>query len=274
MSTTVDEVTPTAQSTDPKSAQNGLGLEQMFTPTKKPSPPKDPVTGKFLKADGTKGEPKPPKADVKGDDKTPVDPITNLEKRLKDTRDYATRVESDNRSLKERLKVLEAKIDGTYVEPIGPSPDQLEEQRRWMERATTDRQAMYDQYGEETVNARLFHPDSQYQKLEQSDPLITERLKRANRPVLEAWKILEKHEFEEKYGKEPDAIKAAIIAEYQQQQEAEIKAELKQHGQRTITAVPTLAGVSGVPREQTPKPAGKTQPDMKVMFPVFPQPSY
>lgn len=266
----VDEVTPDAQSADPKSMTNGLGLEKLL---KKPSPPKDPVTGKFLKADGSPSTPKVDKQAVTDDKAGKGD---DLEKRLKDTRDYATRVQQQNKELESKLaamtkqlEVLNAKIDGTYVEPVGPSPEQLEEQRRWMERANTDRQAMYDQYGEATVNERLFNPDAPYLKLEQSDPLIMERLKRSSRPVLEAWKILERHEFETKYGTEPEAIKKAIIDEYVQSETSQLTAELKGSKQRTIETVSTLSQVQGVPRNSTPKTSAGDL-NLKTLFPNFP----
>jgi len=256
----VDEVTPTPQSAEPKSMQNGLGLEQLLTTPKKPSPPKDPVTGKFLKADGSPGEPK-----VKGEAKPPETlDLETLNKRLKDTRDWATKTNQENESLKARLKVLEAKIDGTYVDPPDPSP----ELEKYWERVKVDRDILVDQYGEETVQTRIFEQDSPFTKLTQADPLINERLRRANRPVLEAWKILERYEFEQKYGSEPDAIKAAIITEYQTQQRAELDAELKGRKQ-TIESVSTLAGLGGVPREHAPKPAGGI--DVKKVFPMFPQ---
>jgi hypothetical protein len=264
MSTVVDEVTPSPQDPEPKSLQNGLGLEQLLP--KKPSPPKDPVTGKFLKADGSPGVAKP-KGETKPPD-TPVDPLETLNKRLKDTRDYATRVDQENKGLKERLKVLEAKIDGTYIEPTGPSPEQQAELERYWERVKVDSKVLAEAYGEETLQARIFAEGSPYRELEQADPLITERLKRAERPVLEAWKILDKYEFEQKYGSEPDAIKAAIIKEYQAQQHAELAAEIKGH-KPTIESVSTLAGLGGVPRDKTPKPAGGM--DLKKVFPLFPQ---
>lgn len=265
----VDDVTPTPQSTDPKSLQNGLGLEAVVS-AKKPSPPKDPVTGKFMKAGGS-SEPKAPaqSAQAKGEVKpTTNDPIATLEKRLKDTRDFATRTKQENDALKERLKVLEAKMDGTYVEPPSPSPDQLEEHKLWQERVKIDNAHMIDQYGEEEVQKRIWDPQSPYMQLEKSDPLIAERMRRATRPVEEAWKIVERYEFEQKYGTEPDAIKSAIIAEYKQQLEQELAAERKGVNRTTIDSVSTLSGLGGVARQDAPKkPAG--EPDLKRLFPLF-----
>jgi hypothetical protein len=268
----IDEVTPTPASTDPKSAQNGLGLEAVLAAKPaKPSPPKDPVTGKFMKAGGpTTGESNAPKQSAQpAKDATTSKPpdIANLEKRLKDTRDFATQTKQENERLKERLKVLEAKMDGTYIEPPSPSPETVEELKLWQERVKVDNAHMIQQYGEEEVQRRIWDPQSPYMQLEKSDPLIAERMRRATRPVEEAWKIVERFEFEQKYGTEPDAIKAAIIAEYKQQLEQELTAELKA-GRRTVDSVNTLSGIGGVPRSEAPRnPAGDV--DLKRIFTNF-----
>jgi hypothetical protein len=222
-----------------------------------------------MKADGSKPVEKPAQpAQVKGDKVDESDPLATLNKRLKDTRDWATKVQQKNEQLEARLKVAEAKLDGSYIEPSGPSPEQQAELDRYWERVKVDSKVMAEAYGEDTLQERIFGEGSPYRALEQADPLITERLKRAERPVLEAWKILEKYEFEQKYGTEPDAIKAAIIKEYTEHQQAELAAEIKGH-KPTIESVGTLAGIGGVPRDKAPQPKGGI--DIKKVFPLFPQ---
>ena len=104
-------------------------------------------------------------------------------------------------------------------------------------------------------------------KLEAGDPSVLARMQSAKRPVMEAMKIVEEHQFFEKYGRDPLKIKDAIIAEAREELIAELKQELKG---KPIETVNNLSGVTGAPREinrTTPKVGAI--PDLAKVFPTF-----
>ena len=201
-----------------------------------------------------------------------------LNKRLKDTRDYATKLGQENKELKKshtalvkELEIVKAKLDGTYVEPAPVPPEQLTAMEKFKARVEIDNQLMIDQYGAEQIQKLIWDTDSPYQQLEIMDPALKMRVSNATRPVLEAMKVVEEHKFFEKYGRDPVKIREAIIAEERENLTAEIKAELKG---KPISTVNSLSGVTGAPRETNRvQPSQGVVPDLSKVFPSFHAPN-
>lgn len=283
------ESKPKAASEDPKSLQNGLGLDTLLSPEKpitKPAKP-SPAPSKAAEKAST-DENVEPKAEVKvaatKDAKEPKEDaddaadVGTLNKRLKDTRDYATKLGQENKELKKshsalvkELEIVKAKLDGTYVEPAPVPPEQLTAMEKFKARVEIDNQLMVDQYGAEQIQKLIWDTDSPYQQLEIMDPAIKMRVSNSTRPVLEAMKVVEEHKFFEKYGRDPVKIREAIIAEERENLTAEIKAELKG---KPISTVNSLSGVTGAPRETNRvQPSQGVVPDLSKVFPSFHAPN-
>lgn len=283
------ESKPKAASEDPKSLQNGLGLDTLLSPEKpitkaaKPSPAPvkaaekastdEKVESKAEVKVATKDAKQEPKEDADGD----AD-VGTLNKRLKDTRDYATKLGQENKELKKshsalvkELEIVKAKLDGTYVEPAPVPPEQLTAMEKFKARVEIDNQLMIEQYGAEQIQKLIWDTDSPYQQLEIMDPAIKMRVSNSTRPVLEAMKVVEEHKFFEKYGRDPVKIREAIIAEERETLTAEIKAELKG---KPISTVNSLSGANGAPRETNRvQPSQGVVPDLSKVFPSFHAPN-
>lgn len=283
------EPKPKAASEDPKSLQNGLGLDTLLSPEKpitkaaKPSPAPvkaaekastdEKVESKAEVKVATKDAKQEPKEDADGD----AD-VGTLNKRLKDTRDYATKLGQENKELKKshsalvkELEIVKAKLDGTYVEPAPVPPEQLTAMEKFKARVEIDNQLMIEQYGAEQIQKLIWDTDSPYQQLEIMDPAIKMRVSNSTRPVLEAMKVVEEHKFFEKYGRDPVKIREAIIAEERETLTAEIKAELKG---KPISTVNSLSGANGAPRETNRvQPSQGVVPDLSKVFPSFHAPN-
>jgi len=273
----VDDVQAKPASTAPKSLQNGLGMEALFAGDPPPRPKKEKAVPPAKEKATPEGEPpaetKPDKkVEAKKDDE-PTD-FETLKKQLKDTRDYATKTNKENKelkqshaSLKAEIDILKAKLDGTYTEPTPPSPEQLQKAESFKARVQVDDKVMRDQYGNETIQQLIWNSDSPYMQLEMADPLIKERIFRAERPVQEAMQVVQEHEFFEKYGRDPEKIKQAILDEAREELVKELKGELKP---KTRNDVVTLSGVPAVPRSEQPKVPGAQPLELKSIFTNFP----
>ena len=283
------ESKPKAASEDPKSLQNGLGLDTLLSPEKPITKPAKPSPAPVKAAEKASTDEKvEPKAEVKvaatKDAKEPKEDaddaadVGTLNKRLKDTRDYATKLGQENKELKKshsalvkELEIVKAKLDGTYVEPAPVPPEQLTAMEKFKTRVEIDNQLMIDQYGAEQIQKLIWDTDSPYQQLEIMDPAIKMRVSNSTRPVLEAMKVVEEHKFFEKYGRDPVKIREAIIAEERENLTAEIKAELKG---KPISTVNSLSGVTGAPRESNRvQPSQGVVPDLSKVFPSFHAPN-
>jgi len=271
-----EEVKPKPASEDPKSLQNGLGLDDLLKgdkPITKPSS-KAPKAAEKVEAKGETPAAPAAKADEKDAKPAEPDTVDSLAKRLKDTRDYATKVDQRNKELlkkqtdlEKRLVDAEAKLNGTYVETPPIPPDQLVKAETFKARAEIDNLIMIEQYGAETIQKLIWDVDSPYQQLEIIDPAVRERVTNAKRPVAEAMKVLKEREFAAKYGNDPDRIREAILTEEREKLVAEIHAELKG---KPIESVNSLSGVNGAPREvQREPPKAGAVPDLAVVFPTF-----
>lgn len=269
----VDEVKAAPASTDPKSLQNGLGLEKLFVQKPSTTVVKAPVKADAVKVteDEKKPDPAPKKVAVKTEtpkEEKPAD-LDSLSKQLKDTRDYATQVNQKNKDLERshaallaEMAVIKQKLDGTYVDP--PQPSNADQ--KFMGRVEADDAIMKEQYGVDVIQQLIWDADSPYMKLEVIDPAIRERVNRATRPVYEAYKVVEEHQFFEKYGRDPEKIKQALIAEAEEKAVNELKGEMRG---KTGDSIQTLSKVNGVPRDAEPKNPNGGSLNIKSIFPNF-----
>lgn len=271
------EPKPKAASEDPKSLQNGLGLDNLIKADQPVTKPSKPSSAPVKVAE--KVEAKQAESASKGEAKEAAkveEPLTIevLEKRLKDTRDYATKEAQKSKELlkkqadlEKRLADAEARLSGTYVENPPIPPEQIAAVEGFKARVAVDNQIMIEQYGAETIQKMIWDTDSPYQQLEIMDPAVKARVTNATRPVAEAMKILKEREFYEKYGNDPDKIKDAILAEEREKLVAEVRAELKG---KPIETVNSLSGATAAPREvQRAQPKVTAVPELSKVFPVF-----
>ena len=272
------EVVAKPASEDPKSLQNGLGLEALLDKPNITKLPKAPSlkkkVEKVAEADDKVVEPKTDakeKVDAKSDE---LPDLNTLQKQLKDTRDYATKVNQKNiemershAALLKEVETLKAKMDGTYIEPTPVPHEQQSAIDKFLARIDVDNAVMMEQYGQDVIQKLIWDPDSPYQQLEISDPSIKARIHNAKRPVQEAYNIVQEHLFFEKYGRDPQRIKEALLAEAQVNVAAEIRQAIKG---KPIESVNSLTGVSAASRqEQRKEPVRGSVPDLKTVFPTF-----
>lgn len=277
-----------------KGVQNGLGLEHFLpspgkakaadadpdpdeaeadeqdTEPKKETPPKDPVTGRFLKV---KKESEPPVEDAK-----PDDDAETLKKRLKDTRDWATKINKTNQDLVSRLKKLEADHAALSKELHGtPKEDAVDpaELAKLNERARISRAVAEQAYGKEMVEELIYAEGSPYRQLEQADPYVKARVFQADQPVMEAIKQLKIKNFHDVYGDDPDQIVAKITEEVK----ADFVRNLKERGRgkQTVEDVGGLHSVGSHDASSHVVPDASDKPktvDLRTVFPGFPTGSF
>src|SRR5438132_8536675 len=204
--------------------------------------------------------------------------LAKLTKRLKDVGDYATRVNQQNvevgRKLDQALHqitVLQQKIEGTYEEPKAEKPEAVAEKARMEAKVATSHFAAVEVYGEEAVNKMVWATDAPYRQFD-TDPAIQARVANAKLPVLEAIKVVKEAELREKYGKDPEAMRAAIEKEVTEKLTKEItekvEKELKKKAPVKIEPLAGLSGVTGAGRED--QKASEDQPiKLESLFPNF-----
>ena len=106
-----DEPKPKPASEDPKSLQNGLGLDNLLAGDKpitkpvKPSSKVEKVVEKVVEAKVKGTEAKGEEKDDKEKEETPD--IATVQKQLKDTRDYATKEAQRSKDLQKKQENLE-----------------------------------------------------------------------------------------------------------------------------------------------------------------------
>mgnify|MGYP001598676249 FL=1 len=233
---------------------------------KKEIPAKDPKTGRFL----SKKTLEPPVEDAKdGED------ATALKKRLKDTRDWATKINQQNEEWKAKFskmesefKVLQAKADGTYDENAAPKVDPVE-LAKLQERTKISKAIAEKVYGHELVKELVFDEDSPYRALEQMDPMVKAKVFNSEEPVMEAIRQLKWKKMVDQYGQDPDEI----VEKLREELKAELVEAFKQKGRskRTIEDVDGLSGMNGGDGDEDRVTHVKsTKIDLAASFPGFP----
>ena len=207
----VEEVTPIVETP----------LEDLFsmTPSPKPSGDIKPSTEEVKEEEID--ESADDKAEVTPSIEKPEDAIkADYEKRLKDTRDYATRVNNENLALQRQmadqakyLTMINKKLDGEWTEddeqrmqsPPQPSPQEAAQFGHTEGKIAASRVAAYDIYGKDEVENTLFAENAPFRGI-MNDPIVKAKVLGSDAPVIEAMKIVKVKQFYDKWGYEPASI--------------------------------------------------------------------
>lgn len=109
-------------------------------------------------------------------------------------------------TLKQELQDLKAKYDGTYVPPVGPTPEQERALMEFQARESASRKIAEEKYGAETVQAKVYAEDSPYRQLISDHPWVHQRVLGADNPVLEIFQVLEEFEVFNQFGRTPTNV--------------------------------------------------------------------
>lgn len=275
--------TPTAAATKPETAkpetkadwvQDFLASPKAAETTTEAKPDQKADAAVEPKDNGT------PKAEKKAEKPAKAEPVlSGVEKQLKDTRDYATRVnqqnlklESDLGALRQQMETLAKKMDGTYEEPKTPSSDEVRRETSLVTRVNVSMDAAIEHYGQEEV-ARLITGESAPWKELEKDPAVNARVFASRLPVFEAIKVVQEHEARQKYGGDlstmQKTIKEEMTKELRESIRAELLKELRGKGDEEVK------GLSGVPSGgRTEAKTGATTPEQRFhsLFPNFARP--
>jgi hypothetical protein len=152
----------------------------------------------------------------------------------------------------EENRVLKAKLDGTYQEPVQPSVEEVTARAEFKGRETASRAVAEGLYGADTVKTQVYDDDSPYKQLVQAQPWLHARVARHPQPTVEAMRVLKEQEFLTKYGSDPTQWVTKIEAEVRPRIAEEFKT-------KTITPVtgtkaPSVTearGSGGLPKERS-----------------------
>lgn len=207
------------------------------------------------------------KSAAKVDDTSKED---KTEKRLKDAQTWGNEerkarlaAEREAQDLKAYLARIEAKLDGTYVEPAHPSTEQLTADADVKGRIRASHKAAVRQYGEKFVMETVWNQDAPYQEL-QRDPRIKARVMEAEDPVGEALAVVKEHQDGLKYGRTPEEIRKNIEAELAPKLKQEILDGLKV---KPGPATNTLGNVRGGTDRTEQKNEAPATLDFRQVFP-------
>lgn len=137
-------------------------------------------------------------------------------------------LEAQMGKLAEQNRILQARLDGTYEEPISPTPEQVQARAVFAGRELASRELAVQRYGEERVKERIYDPNSELSQLLQRQKWHEQRIAESLQPTLEAWTILEEEVIRGKYGNDPSQWAAKIIAE--------AKPALQEEWKKTLSA--------------------------------------
>lgn len=162
-------------------------------------------------------------------------------------------LQAQMQTLAEENKILKAKIDGTYEEPQGPTPEEIRARAEFEGRELASRELAAQKYGADKVEDRIYAPGSELRQLLQEQPWQQARIARSHQPTLEAWNILEEQTFRAKYGNDPSQWAAKIIDEVKPTLVEELRKTMSAQVVGTPAPSVTQARGSGGPakRERT-----------------------
>ena len=148
---------------------------------------------------------------VKSDASEPT--LKSVQKQLGDQTKANKRLGRENLDLKRRvetltteMKELRAKLDGTPLEPTGPTPEQERALIEYNAREAASRKVAEEQYGAEVIQQKIFAEDSPYRHLIGEFPWVHQRVLGSETPVLEALDALEEHQVLSQFGRTSKAV--------------------------------------------------------------------
>lgn len=126
---------------------------------------------------------------------------------------YKFGMEKKMEGLQEEIKVLNAKLNGTYVEPPQPTEQQIRDHASLTAKVQASKAMAYAQHGQELVDAQILNDGSPFRLLEAEQPWLSQRVLRADHPIQEALNVLSEQELFDKYGRSVEAVKKKMEAE-------------------------------------------------------------
>lgn len=222
-----------------------------------------------------KAEPKlavKPETKEKSAVEKPEPVLSGVEKQLKDTRDYATRVNQQNvelgrqmTAMQQQLDILGKKLEGTYEEPKAPSAEEVRRQSSLVARVDASMAAAIEQFGQAEVEALITGAEAPWKELEK-DPAINARVFASRLPVVEAMKVVKEQQTKAKYGGDLSKMKEVLTEELRESIRAELLKELRGNGAEEVKG---LGGVPSGGRTEVKK--GETTPEQHFasLFPSF-----
>lgn len=231
--------TAVAESVAPASTDAPVGLSDVFygspSPVRVDQPAAQPTSTPTAET-GTATPPQEtvaPAAEVKAE--PPKEAETEKAKDEEGHRQAARRLgkqvhelQAHMQALAEENKILKAKIEGTYEEPQGPTPEEIAARATFEGRELASRELAEQKYGKDKIDERIYAPGSELRQLLQEQPWHETRIARSHQPTLEAWNILEEQSFRAKYGNDPSQWAGKIIEE--------VKPKLVEELRKTISA--------------------------------------
>jgi hypothetical protein len=177
------------------------------------------------------------------------------------------RLEKQMTALQEDIAVLNAKLDGTYVEPDKPTPEQEKQFAGLQAKVKASKALAYKEHGQETVDAQVFADEAPYKKLEQAHPWMLARCLHSEHPIQEALSILKEQEVFDTLGRDIETIRKKIEDELRPKLTKEILKQAKDGTIQTGKEVPGLGQVrsAGGGSAGEGKGAGKSAFDLNTL---------
>ena len=190
-------------------------------------------------------------------------------KRWKDAGDYANRVNRENLDIKKQLEIVNKKLDGTYDpekdEPKAPPQEEILATGQTLGRVGASLDAAYQIYGKENVDKEV----DEFNQLFEENPIVQQRVKGSNMPVVEVLKVMKEYRFVQKNGNDPDKweenIRKALIEELTPKIREEESQKLMARLDKKDKEVGGLGGARGDSGLRSDKTVPASQP-LNVMF--------
>lgn len=198
------------------------------------------------------------------------------EQRLKETRDWTSRVNAENAQLKRDfaeqaayLAMINKKLDGNWTEEDDramqapqTTPDEAMQYGHTEGKIAASRDAAYQIFGRENVEKTLFADDAPFRAI-MDDPIVNQKVLSSNAPVIEAMKIVQVKQFYDKWGYEPKDIEKNMRESIEKELTDKITQKvIKQLNGRDRVST----GIRDVKGIDIAKDVGYSQPSTKELF--------
>jgi len=160
--------------------------------------------------------------------------------------------------LAEENRILKAKVEGTYEEPQGPTPEDIRAEAEFRGRELASLDVAKQRYGAEQVEDRIYAPGSDLQQLLQAQPWWKFAIVNSAQPAVKAWQILDLVAFQQKYGEDSSGWVEKIVSEH--------KPKLFEEFKKTLHATPTGATAPTVTQARGDGGPGKREKTLSEMF--------
>lgn len=121
------------------------------------------------------------------------------------------------KDLTAKLQQLQQKVEGTYVDAPGPTPEQQQALMEFQARESASRKVAEEQYGADTIHAKIYAEDAPYRQLIAEYPWLHHRVLTSDTPILEALQALEEMEVLSTYGRSAPAVLENVTQQVKEQ---------------------------------------------------------